>query len=269
MRAKMRGLTRAGLSLAISISLLFALTWTSLALAPFKVTQYVTDQADLVPDDQQAQLEAVLEKYDRDTGNQLLVVTVPSLEDEELVSFTEKLFELNKPGQAGKDNGLIFLVALEERQVRIETGYGLEEAVPDGRAGNLIRTEIVPRFKTGDYSGGIVAGILNLIHYISPDYSITLDNPAPVQNEPSEDGSFSEIIFISIFVIIVIIFGSRSQQTYNRRYRRGYSEPTYWGGSGFGRGSGGGFGGFGGGSDGGGFSGGGGSFGGGGSSGSW
>jgi uncharacterized protein len=263
MMAKIRGMIRVGFTLAISLCLLLALACSAWALTPFKITQYVTDQADLVPDEQQNQLEAVLEKYNQDTGNQLLVVTIPSLDDQELVSFTEDLFNLNKPGQAGKDNGLIFLVALKERQVRIETGYGLEESVPDGRAGELIRTEILPRFKTGDYPGGIIAGVINLVHYISPDYTIETDNPAPVQQERSRHGSLSEFFLIGIIVLLTMVFGNRNQRTYNRRFSRGYSEPTYWGGSG------GGFGGFGGGSGGGGFDGGGGSFGGGGSSGSW
>lgn len=259
----MRGWARTGLAMTVCCCLLVVLTASAWAITPFKVTEYVTDQAEIIPLEQQQQLEGVLHKYSQDTGNQLLVITIPTLDDQELVSFTEALFELNKPGQAGKDNGLIMLVALEEREIRIETGYGLEETVPDGRAGELIRTEIIPRFQSGDYAGGITAGVLRLIQYITPDYAVAMDTPAPVSS--GEDVSLFDVLVAVIFIILVIIFSTRNK---GRHYRGGYNGPPYYGG--FGRG-GGGFGGRSGGgsSSGGGFRGGGGSFGGGGASGKW
>lgn len=254
----LRGSVRASITLVACCCLLLAFTASAWAITPFKVTEYVTDRAEIIPTEQQRQLEGVLQKYSQDTGNQLLVITIPSLEGEELVSFTEDLFELNKPGQAGKDNGLILLVSLEEREIRIETGYGLEEVVPDGRAGELIRTEIVPRFKSGDYAGGITAAVLQLIQYITPDYTVSIDHPAPISSE--EDFSLADLLVIAIVIILIIMFSGRNR---HRHYRGGYQGPTYFGGYG-GGGSG-----SRGGSNGGGFRGGGGSFGGGGASGKW
>ena len=244
---------------------LFLMGWFSIAalgMEPFQISQYVTDRAGLLSRNEQARLSEALYQYDKATSNQILVVVVPSLEGEDLVDFTEGLFELNKPGVQGRDNGIIFLVAQDEREIRIEVGYGLEEPVPDGRAGSIIRNQIAPRFQGGDYYGGITAGVYSIIKSITPDYSIEGYQGNPVRRR--EGGSFGSALIVALIIAFLSIFsGYRSNQTYHRRYYRGYSETRYWGGGGFGGGFGGGR------SGGGGFRGGGGSFGGGGASGGW
>lgn len=233
-------------------------------ISPFKIDSYVTDQAGLLSENQRYELAVRLDEYAKQTGNQVLVVTIPSLEDEELVDFTEKLFELNKPGQKGKDNGLIFLVALKEHQIRLEVGYGLEAVIPDGKAGAIIREQITPFFRNNDYYGGISSGINSVITAISPDY--TQGNTSVTVKRQSKDRSLPLAFLVAMVVLIISLIGNmgRGAQVQRNRHRRGYSEPWYWGGGGFGGG------GFNGGSGGGGgFSGGGGSFGGGGSSGNW
>jgi uncharacterized protein len=240
----------------------------TMGMEAFKIDQYVTDQAGLLSQGEQVQLSEVLYRYAESTGNQILVVTISSLEGEELAGFTEKLFELNKPGAKGKDNGIILLVAKEERKIRIEVGYGLEEAVPDGRAGTIIREVISPRFQNGDFLGGIAGGVFSIIKSISPDYNIEGYQGTSVRVD--KGNSFPAAFLVALIIVIFSFISSfRSNQTYRRRYRRGYSETNYWGDGGFGGGFFGGGGGFGGGSSGGGFSGGGGSFGGGGASGGW
>ncbi len=257
----------------IAFILLFMVSGLAFGMSPFKIDSYVTDKAQLLSESERNQLAVKLDKYATDTGNQLLVVTIPSLEDEELVSFTEKLFELNKPGQKGKDNGAIFLVALKEHQVRIEVGYGLEEVLPDGKTGAIIRDQITPFFKNSDYYGGVSSGIGAMIGAISPKYVFQNNDSVPVRK--SRDHAFPLAFLVAIIIFFVSLFGNigRSARQQQYRHRRGFSEPWYWGGGGFGGG------GFGGGSSGGGssdsgfggggFSSGGGSFGGGGSSGSW
>lgn len=258
-------------SLIIAFLLLVGCAGATLALEPFPLKAYVTDRAGLLSESEQQQLGGELAQYDKATGNQLLVVTVPSLEDRELIEFTEALFQLNKPGQKGKDNGIILFVAKNERKLRFEVGYGLEGVVPDGKAGAIIREEISPRFKAGDYYGGIQAGMFAVIHAISPDYTIAgQDQPAPVAEKQRGDHSFPAALVVGLIIFgLVSMAGNRGNRTHQGRLRRGYSEPWYWGGGGgFGGGSGGWPGG-GGDSGGGGFSGGGGSFGGGGASGDW
>lgn len=262
--------------LAVLLSLLWLTGWTASvrALEPFTVNQYVTDRAGLLAPAEAAQLAQVLYEYAQSTGNQLLVITIPSLEGREPVEFTEALFELNQPGQQGKDNGLIFFVAKQERKIRIEVGYGLEEAVPDGKAGTIIRQTIAPRFKTGDFSGGIFSGVHALIQAITPGYQINNLPEAGSDRSRSGQRGFSPLALIVAFLIIIFsnLFHRNNRQIY-RRYQRGYSEPgPFWGGSFPYRGwpggsSSGDSGGFRGGS--GRFRGGGGSFGGGGASGDW
>ena len=247
----------------IALVLILASTSAVLALKPFKIDNYVTDQAGILAESEAAQLASALDQYHQATGNQLLVVTIPSLEGADLTGFTEELFTLNKPGEKGKDNGLILLISQADRKIRIEVGYGLEGVIPDGKAGAIIRDEISPRFKAGDYNGGITAGLNALVTAITPDYTFAPEVAAPAQHNRggASPGSFIVALFIIGFSILGNLFGARNQR---RRYRGGFSEPTFWGG-----GYSGGGGGFSGGSSGGGFSGGGGSFGGGGSSGGW
>lgn len=255
----------------VPIIALFFIGWFSslaLGIEPFRITEYVTDQAEILAGNERAALSQTLNQYSEKTSNQILIVTIPSLQEEELVDFTERLFELNKPGMEGKDNGIILLVAKEERKIRIEVGYRLEEAVPDGRAGMIIRNEIAPRFQNGDFYEGITAGVYAIIKSISPDYQIEGYQRASARGQ--KNSSFvSALIFALIIAFFSFFSGIRSNRYYRRRYQRGYSETSHWG---WGGGFGGGFGsdrGFGGGSSGGGFRGGGGSFGGGGASGGW
>lgn len=245
-------------SLIIALFLIGWLSITALGMEPFRISQYVTDRAGLLSHNEQARLSQELYQYDKATGNQILVVVVPSLEGEDLVDFTERLFDMNKPGVKGKDNGSILLVARDERKIRIEVGYGLEEFVPDGRAGSIIRNQIAPRFQRGDYYGGITAGAYSIIKSITPGYNLGGYQSTPARRR--EGSSFPAALITALIIALLSIFsGYWNNHTYHRRYRRGYSEPRYWGGGSFsGRRSGGG-----------GFRGGGGSFGGGGASGGW
>jgi uncharacterized protein len=252
--------------LIIALFLLLGISGSVFGIAPFKIETYVTDKAGLLSETERSELAVKLDEYAKTTSNQILVVTIPSLESEELVNFTEKLFELNKPGQRGKDNGLIFLVALKEHQVRLEVGYGLEDVLPDGKAGAIIRDQVTPSFKNSDYYGGLASGINAIITTITPDYTLSASGPV----RQSNDHAFPFAFLVAIVIFFISFLGnlSRGAQNQRNRHRRGFSEPWYWGGGGFGGGGSSGGGSFGSGG-GGGFSGGGGSFGGGGSSGSW
>jgi uncharacterized protein len=243
------------LSGIVALLLLVGMAGAVFGLEVFKIDRYVMDRAGLLSEGENRQLAAALDQYARDTGNQILVITVPTLENREAVEFTEELFALNRPGQKGKDNGVILLVAKAERKIRIEVGYGLEGALPDGKAGIIIREEIAPRFKTGDFSGGITAGVSAMLTAISPDYQFNgLPETRPARRTKRGLSPFSAFVLLLI-VIFSSIFNRYDRLNTRRRYRSGYSEPWFWGG--------------GGGSGGGGFSGGGGGFGGGGASGDW
>jgi uncharacterized protein len=260
------------------------------------LTGRVVDLANIIPADIEADLTERLKALELKSSDQLVVVTVPSLQGYEIEEYGYKLGRTWQIGQGERlNNGVILLVAPNERKVRIEVGYGLEGVLTDFATGQIIRNTIVPAFKAGDMAGGIVAGVTEI------ETLLTLD-PAELEARakrglpqveadyvPQQSGgSFFVVLIIVIFLWIVISNANRNQRFATRR-RSGWDGAPMsthdWrttntaadvagdvlGGiisialSGDGE-SGGGGGDFGGG---GGFSGGGGSFGGGGSSGSW
>lgn len=230
-----------------------------------EVGQYVTDSAGILQESERTAISAELEQYAQKTGNQIIVVTIPTLGGEDIEGYSIRLAEKIKAGQKGKDNGAILLIARDEHKLRIEVGYGLEEFLPDGRCGDIIRNDITPAFRNGDFAGGIRSGVLAMIKYVSPEYQME-GAPAPQYETqpaptPKRDSSFP--FAVVIFIIIAVIFNGFGGSRRRRLYRGGYSGGSFWG-SGWGSGSGGGF--SGGGGD---FSGGGGGFGGGGASGGW
>lgn len=216
-------------------------------------------------------IENYLEKLNRDTGIQIAVLTVPSLEGEPIEDFSIRTVESWKLGQAGKDNGVLLLIAAAEKKIRIEVGYGLEGILTDMQCGLIIRNLIAPHFKNGDYGKGVAAAVQHMAQNVTFGEAAVIDENLSAAEDDRENGSLLSVVVLLIFFMIMM-------SGMNRRGR-------YSGGSGLWRAaaavsssllslscsggsswhsSGGTRGGFGGG-----FSGGGGSFGGGGASGGW
>jgi uncharacterized protein len=230
-----------------------------------ELTGRVVDQAGLLGARDQTELDAALAEFERETTNQLVVATLTSLQG---LSIEEYGYQLGRHwgiGQEGKDNGAILIVAPEERDVRIEVGYGLEGELTDARSRLIIENEILPRFRQGDFAAGIKAGVAAMIDTLGGTYDPAL--PAVEAREVERAPSPLPLaIMLPIFAIIIL--NRLSRRRGRGRHRRGYGWPVVVGG-GFGGGFGGRRGGSGGRGAGGGFSGGGGGFGGGGASGSW
>jgi uncharacterized protein len=208
------------------------------------------------------------------SSRQLVVATVPSLQDYPIEDYGYRLGRAWGIGQKGSNNGMILLVAPNERKVRIEVGYGLEPIMTDALSGDIISGQILPAFKKGDYPGGINAGADAIIAQLQapPEQAEqkALQAKEKRASRGGNDGGSALPLLFWGFVLVFIILRMVGRGRRGRRHRR--SGVWVWGpgigGGGWGGGSsGGGFGGFGGG--GGGFSGGGGSFGGGGASGGW
>lgn len=230
---------------------------------PPKPADYVLDQAGVFGAAQKSALAQKLAQFERDTSNQLVVAVMPRVPDDyAMEDFTQRTAEAWGAGQKARDNGIVLFVFPESREMRIEVGYGLEGAVPDGLANGIIQAEMVPSFRAGDMAGGIERGADALMAAAKGEYTGTGRTMA----EGEGDESVLIPIFWLILLILVIIAIQRSQARGGRVYmphgRRDVWFPS--GGSGLG-----GRGGWGGGFGGGGFSGGGGSFGGGGASGRW
>ncbi len=214
-----------------------------------KSAGYVTDEAGILTPDQIASLRSALSEYEQRTSNQIVVLTIKSLEGQDIASYGIEVAEAWKAGQEKKDNGVILLVAPNDKKVRIEVGYGLEGVLTDAKSAQIIRDVIRPHFRENDFYGGISNAITAIEAVIAGEYTA----------DPKKHQSANPFLFIIIMLVLFVMRFFTSFGRQNSFYGGGWS-----GGSGFG-----GSGGFGGGSGFGGFSGGGGGFGGGGASGRW
>jgi uncharacterized protein len=238
---------------------------------PSPPTRYFTDSAGIISSGAATALNQKLAEFERETSNQLLVVIYPKYTAEtSLEDFTQQVYRAWKVGQAGRDNGAILFVFAQDRKMRIQTGRGLEGALPDAICKRIIEDEIAPHFQKKDFDGGLTAGVNAMIAATRGEYKGTglTVNQRKVHRADSGPGLFPLIFFlIVIFFIIIPAIRRRRGTVYSNTGRSG--TPFIWmdggGGGGF-------FGGGGGGSSGGdsgGFSGGGGDSGGGGASGGW
>ena len=143
---------------------------------------YVNDFANLLTPSTETAMEAQLTRLERETTAEVAVVTIISLENESLEIYANDLFNSWGIGKKDKDNGVLFLIALADRQTRIEVGYGLEPIITDGRAGRILDNEVIPSFKNGDYETGIQAGVDAIEAYIREGTSPSFPEDNPLQN---------------------------------------------------------------------------------------
>jgi len=162
------------------------------------LTARVTDLTQTLSPDQRQALEAKLAAMEAAKGSQLAVLIIPSTQPETIEEFGIRVAETWKLGRKGVDDGLLLLVAKEDRAVRIEVGYGLEGAIPDAVANRVIDEIIVPHFRDGDFSGGIDAGVDSLIKIVSgePLPEPAVEGRAP----PAWLGDNSPLLLAGLFV---------------------------------------------------------------------
>lgn len=218
----------------------------------------LNDYAGVISTQEKRIIEATLQSFENNTGGQMAVLIIPTLNGDSLESFSMRVAESWKLGYKGKDNGLLLTVVVKDRKIRIDTGYGFEGAINDARAGDVIRA-MGQYFKQGDYTGGIIKAIRMLTGFINPDAQDNTQKEQKREKRHKEESPGKVIFFIFIMIILVILC-SRIFPTGG--WTSGGGHGGFHGGY-----YGGGSGGFSGG--GGGFSGGGGGFGGGGASGGW
>jgi uncharacterized protein len=266
--------TRPGMTAAFAAALLLCLTSLALAALDFPpLTGRVVDQAGVMTAQARSDTETKLKDLEDKSSIQLVVATVKSLQGSDVETYANQLFRFWKLGEAKNNNGVLLLVAPAEHKVRIEVGYGLEGTLTDALSSVIIQSAILPRFKAGDFSGGITRGVDGIISVLSGDtadwqrkVNVRADN-ASAQN--------NTVFFILVWLLVIFVIwylvrhanggpGGRMVRQGGRTVFIPYGGSTWgsgWGGGGGGFSDGGGFGG--------GFSGGGGSSGGGGASGSW
>ena len=258
--------------LAIFALLLLPL-FASLAAAstpepPAVPRDYVVDLAGVMNDNVRTQLNALLRELEQKTTAQVLVLTIQSLDGEEIRGFGVKIAEKWKLGQKGKDNGALLIVAVNDRKYTIEVGYGLEGTLPDSLVGTIGREYLVPYFRKGDYSSGIYAATLAVVKTIAIQEGVQIAGATDVENEgrlrttmsSRPLGEFQMALFGLLFLAALILFITHPRQCllFMLASQMGGGRGGWSGGGGGGGFGSGGFGG-----------GGGGGFGGGGSSGGW
>lgn len=211
------------------------------------VQGYVNDFAGVLSPAAKVQIETYLRQFEASDSTQIVVATVTNLQGEPIDMVALEFAEAWKIGQKGKDNGALLLIAKEDRKMRIEVGRGLEGRLTDLLAGRIVDNEISPRFKTGDFDGGIAAGVSAMTQAVRGEYNGT----GKAGSRKKNTGLWW------VFPLLFFVLPLFSRLSGNGHGRHGGG--LWIGGGGFGGGGGGG----------GGFSGGGGGFSGGGSSGSW
>ena len=236
-----------------------------------KPPRLVNDFANLLRDSERRALEQKLVNYNDSTSTQIAVVTIKSLGPYDIADYAYRIGETWGIGGKGKNNGILILIALNERRMNISTGYGMEHVVPDAIAKRIIERTLKPAFQQGNYYQGLDNATSLIISMASGEYQADAQ-----ASRSDDDGGGISTVFIIILIIVILIIISRKGGGGGRGGRRSrtlggpFIPPVVFGdfsggrgifgggGGGFGGGGGGGFGGFGGGS-----------FGGGGASGSW
>ncbi len=241
---------------------------------------YFNDYAGVVNRGTALKLNGELEQFERDTSNQIVVAVFPKMQsDSSIEDYTVRIARAWHVGQKGRNNGAVLFVFVQDHKMFIQVGYGLEGALTDYQCKQIIENEIKPRFRAGDFTGGLAAGVHAMIAATKGEYKGTgstvqqRQRQQPQANRNGNGGSWwVAIFFFGVFWLLIrglakaFAGGGRGPRAYTG------SGPVFFGGSDFGGGGGsdsGGGGGGGGGGDSGGFSGGGGDFGGGGAGGSW
>lgn len=253
---------------------IFILIFASLQFFTFakdvpKLQSRVNDYANIIKASDKNTIEEMLYSLENATGIQIAVLTIDSLDGEDLEGYSIKVADEWKIGQSKEDNGVILLVALAERKIRIETGYGLEGILTDTKCGIIIRNIIIPEFRNSNYSKGILDGVSNIISVLNNDNAALEDHLSKAESKTDYKGIIFGLSFMFGWFILFsclasgpknhwlpwVIFTSefRRQQNRKQNFTSSNFHHNSFGGSGFG----------------GGFSGGGGGFGGGGASGSW
>ncbi len=168
--------------------------------SPGRPSGFVNDFANIIPDDDQQAMEDDLGSFAAQTSNEIVVVTVVSLDGDSIENYANELFREWGIGDAERNNGVLLLVAPNERKTRIEIGYGLEGAITDLESGRIVDGVLVPAFREGDYAGGINQAVSALKEAAQGEY----DLPAQKKSKFSIGSSIIQILFFGGYFIIMI-----------------------------------------------------------------
>jgi uncharacterized protein len=211
------------LSFLCVLASIFVLPITIVAALP-KPDGFVNDFAGALTPETKTALDALVRDVEQQTSAEIAVATVPSLEGMTVEEYANRLFREWGIGKKGQDNGVLVLVATGERKMRIEVGYGLEPILPDGLAGEIIRTDFLPQFRSDNYDGGILQGVRRVADIIRRKHVVT-DGERAKLAAAAEDRppAFVMVPFFGIFIALGFFslgLGLRSKTVF----------PIIWGG---------------------------------------
>ncbi len=243
-----------------SLGPVLLILWTVVALAATNfppLTGRIVDAAQVIEVQARVAIEQKLQDLETKSGIQLVVATVKSLDGQDVESYANQLFRTWKLGEKAKNNGVLLLVAPNERKVRIEVGYGLEGTLTDALSNVIITNALIPRFKTGDFTEGVSRGVDDIIAVLTTDSSDWQQRPSFRVDSKQQTDPLNWVLLVGFVIIVGLLIWSPGFRWvfFNILLSAAFSSGGSRGGGGF--------------SSGGGFSGGGGSSGGGGASGSW
>ncbi len=175
------------------------------------LSERVVDLAELLSGPTEQDLNSRLEVLEDDTGSQIAVLTIPTLEDEALEDFSLRVAETWKLGRGAFDDGALLLIVREERKMRLEVGYGLEPIVPDAIANRILDTVIRPRFREGDFDGGVTAAVDTLAGLIQGDATLPPPSAAPSARDRAR-GPANAVGFV-VFLAVVGMFSLQALAT--------------------------------------------------------
>jgi len=187
--------------LSRALLLLLALAAPAAALEVPYLSGRVNDHAGLLSPSASQAVEAKLKDFEARTGHQVAVLTLDSLEGEPLEDFSLKVSRTWALGRKGQNDGVLFLISKSDRKLRIEVGHGLEGSLPDALAGRIIQNEVVPRFRAGDFEGGVTAGVDAIVAAAEGTYS-----PPPAAREENDFNGMGllEKLMMSVFVFGIL-----------------------------------------------------------------
>jgi uncharacterized protein len=251
-------------ALALITALLLSAT-VSAQEPPPELTQPVNDFAGVIDSGSAAAMDELIRALQQASGDVVVVATVNTFQPyADIREYAVRMFENRGRGigQKGRDNGLLVLLAVEDRQVWVEVGYDLEEFITDGFAGETSRQYMAPEFRRGNYGAGLLAGVSRLVDRIAERRNVTLQGVRRTPAARAPDTGSGGGLLLALFILFIVINAIAGRTRRRRRFGRGWGGPMIWtsgvgpfgGGFGGGRGGGfgGGFGGFGGGRSGGG-----------------
>lgn len=218
------------------ILLLFVVGIANAANYPEHQGRLVNDFTGTLDSVSKDRIEKMLREYEQKSTNEITVALIPSLDGENIDMYSVKLFEKWKIGKKGKDNGLLFLMAMKERKWRFEVGYGLEGAINDGKCGYIAREFMVPYFKKKDFGKGIEEGLTAIIKNIE-ESKVVVPETKQENSRPSDIVIFFIILGIVLFSIltgVILTYMSKKARKEDEDWKNavdkdfpGHEEPTF------------------------------------------